>query len=322
MTHHGHALDPETEGEARDLLGVVHLAPEARVYRLEDRGVHHAGAQDLEPAGLLADPAAFPAADHAPEVGLDRGLGVGEERRPEAHGEAGPEDGACRKASIVPFRWPRWMPGPTTSPSICWNIGRVRDVVVAPVDPAGADDPHPRRVRVLEHVADLGGRGVGAQHQTLAPGEVERVLHVPRRMVRGHVEGLEAVVVVLDLATLVDLVAHGHEDVLEVLAHHGQGVKPPHPGRRGPAGRGRPARERGGRARRAFREGRGPRSDRRLELVLERVQVAARPACATLREGRPSILQEGRDRPGLAAEEAVAHRLEGRRVCGRFQLRP
>ena len=56
---------------------------------------------------------------------------------------------------------------------------------------------------------------------------VERVLHVTGGMARRHVEGLEVVVVVLHLAALVDLVAHGHEDVLQLLAHGGEGMAVP-----------------------------------------------------------------------------------------------
>src|SRR5687767_12425050 len=84
VAHHGHAVDAQAEGEAAHLLGVVDHAAEVRVHRLEDGGVHHARAHDLEPARRLADAAALPAAHHAAEVHLDRRLRVGEERRPEA----------------------------------------------------------------------------------------------------------------------------------------------------------------------------------------------------------------------------------------------
>ena len=52
--------------------------------------------------------------------------------------------------------------------------------------------------------------------------QVERVLHVAGGMLGRHVERLEAVVVVLDLGPVVDLVAHGEEDVLHLLAHRRQ----------------------------------------------------------------------------------------------------
>ena len=45
-------------------------------------------------------------------------------------------------------------------------------------------------------------------------------------MVGRHVEGLEVVVVVLDLGAVVDLVAHGQEDVLELLPRAGERMQP------------------------------------------------------------------------------------------------
>ena len=113
---------------------------------------------------------------------------------------------------------------------------RVGDVVVAPEDLARADDPHLGRVRVLEHVADLADEVWVRSTTPARPRQVEGVLHVAGRVVRRHVEGLEAVVVVLHLAAVVDLVAHGDEDVLELLAHRGQGVAPARGRGRGRAG--------------------------------------------------------------------------------------
>src|SRR5574341_2691936 len=80
---HGHALDAEAEGEARHLLGVVHGLSQPLVDRLEDGGVDHPRAEDLEPAGPLAHPAPPPPAGRAAQVRLDRRLRVGEEGRAE-----------------------------------------------------------------------------------------------------------------------------------------------------------------------------------------------------------------------------------------------
>ena len=51
VLQHGDAFDAQPEGEAGVGFRVV-------AHGLEDRGVDHAGAQDLQPAGGLADPAA------------------------------------------------------------------------------------------------------------------------------------------------------------------------------------------------------------------------------------------------------------------------
>src|SRR6185295_4052104 len=54
----------------------------------QDRRVDHARAEDLQPAGILADPAALPAAEEALDVELDARLSKGEVARPEAHTRA------------------------------------------------------------------------------------------------------------------------------------------------------------------------------------------------------------------------------------------
>ena len=48
--------------------------------------------------------------------------------------------------------------------------------------------------------------------------EIERVLHVARRMVGRHVERFEVVVVVLDLGAFEHLIAETREDLLHLLA--------------------------------------------------------------------------------------------------------
>src|SRR5262249_60335732 len=76
VLEHRDALDPHAERPARALLGVVADVP-------QDLRMHHARAEDLEPAALLAEPAAGAAADEAQHVDLGRRLGEREERRPE-----------------------------------------------------------------------------------------------------------------------------------------------------------------------------------------------------------------------------------------------
>ena len=194
---------------------------------------------------------------------------------------------------------------------------RVRDVVVAAVDLARADDAHVRRVRVVQHVADLAARRVRAQEEP-ALREVERVLHVAGGMVRRHVEGLEAVVVVLHFGAVEDLVAHGQEDVFQVLAGRGQGMAAAVG--RDAAGQ-RDVHALAGEA--ALLEVRFERVLRRLQrlldLVLQAVQVL--PGLASrVRGERAQRLHQGGDRPRLAAEVAVAQGLQGGRIPRRLQL--
>jgi hypothetical protein len=97
--------------------------------------------------------------------------------------------------------------------------GRVGHVVVAPVDPAGGDDPEGRLAG--SHGADLDRARVGAQEEGLALGvarlEVESVLHLPRRMLGRDVERLEIVPVVLDVRAFGDREAHVGEDRDDLL---------------------------------------------------------------------------------------------------------
>ncbi len=134
------------------------------------------------------------------------------------------------------------MPLPTTRPSTLVEHRRMREIeVVAPVD--GADRHQPHRRCVLLHVADLHRRRVraqqrqrlraaGARRRCCRPrrerrglhrrSEIQRVLHVARGMLVGHVERFEVVVVVLDLRAFEHLIAEPGEDLLHLLAHEAE----------------------------------------------------------------------------------------------------
>src|SRR5665648_536940 len=85
VLEHRHALDAHAEGEAADLLGVV-------IDELVDCRVDHAGAHDLEPAGVLAGAAALAAAELAAHVDLDARLGEREEVRAHTDGAVAAEE--------------------------------------------------------------------------------------------------------------------------------------------------------------------------------------------------------------------------------------
>jgi len=76
VTHHREPVDAEAEREARPRRGVD--AAGAQHVRVDQ-----AAAEDLDPPRPLADGAARAAADQAAKVELERGLGEGEERRPQ-----------------------------------------------------------------------------------------------------------------------------------------------------------------------------------------------------------------------------------------------
>ncbi len=94
---------------------------------------------------------------------------------------------------------------------------RVRQVeIVAAIHLARHDDPHRRLVGF--HVADLHRRGVRAQQRGRTSfalhcaRQIERVLHVARRVFGRHVERFEVVIVVFDFGSLEHLVPETRED--------------------------------------------------------------------------------------------------------------
>ncbi len=186
--------------------------------------------------------------------------------------------------------------------------------VVAAVDAAGRDDPHRRRVGL--HEADLHPRRVRAEQTGTAArgvgreriGEVQRVLHVARRVLGRHVERLEVVPVVLEFGAFDDLVAHAEEDVLDALADLRERVAA---AERRDASRQRDV-DRAGRRRRGgeFRLAGG---ETFLDGLFEALTAAPR-ARRVVGGRRPQALEACGQQAVLAAEEPVVHRLEvGRR---------
>ena len=161
---------------------------------------------------------------------------------------------------------------------------------------------------VREQVTDLARRSMGAEQRGAAL-QIERVLHVPGRVVRRHVQRFEAVEVVVDLRErVVDLVAHRHEDVLELLPDHRQRVPAPDGAH--------PARQRHVHAlpqellvAPAALQLHPPRLEPRLDLLLDGVQLPPRLAPLVLPQ-LPQPPEEERQLPGLAAEEPRADVLQ------------
>ena len=115
VLQHRDALHADAEREPGDLLRVV-------ADGFEHRRVDHAAAENLEPAGVLADAAARAAAALAADVDLRARLGVRKEARAQPH-RARRRTARAPSPRSVPFRSASVMPSPTTSPSNCWNIG-------------------------------------------------------------------------------------------------------------------------------------------------------------------------------------------------------
>ncbi|MCY1175091.1 hypothetical protein D9M73_153140 [compost metagenome] len=178
--------------------------------------MHHAAAHDFQPAGLLADTAAFAATDHALDVDFRRRLGEREEGRAEAYGELFLEerakeflDGALEvgEADVLIDQQAFHLV----------EHRRVGQVGVAAVHAARADDAN-RRLLAF-HGADLYRRGMGTQQHVGI--EIEGVMHRPGRVVARDVERLEVVIVVFDLRAFGDAVADTGEELFDAFQSAG-----------------------------------------------------------------------------------------------------
>src|SRR5665647_549429 len=154
VLEHRHALDAQAEGEAAVLLGVV-------IDELVGCRVDHAGAHDLEPAGVLAGAAALAAAELAAHVDLDARLGEREEVRAHTDGALAAEE-LLREVVHGTLEIGERDALVDDEALDLVEHRRVRGVGVAAVDLAEADDVDGRPL--LLHDAHLHGRGVGARH--------------------------------------------------------------------------------------------------------------------------------------------------------------
>ena len=184
--------------------------------------------------------------------------------------------------------------------------------VVPAVHAAGHDDADRRRVRL--HVSDLHRRGVGAQQRSNiigAPGvalhrrrQVQRVLHVARRMIARHVQRVEAVPLVLEFRAFDKREAHAREDRLHPIAHDGQRMVV---AERRDTARQRDVNSVGGAGPLvgAF----GPRDPAGLDGLLQLVRVPADVPLVGGRGARDRLHPRGDDAV-FPAEIPVAHRLD------------
>ena len=184
--------------------------------------MHHAGAQDFQPAGVLAQGAAVAVADDAIHVDLDARLGEGEMAATEADlalgavhaaGEVDQHAFQVGHGDVLADRQPLHL--------VEHDLRAGGDGLVAV---AHARQNHPDGVGMKRlHGANLTRRGMGAQHHALV--DVEGVPHVAGRMVGRHVEQLEVVVVALHLAAVEHLETHVGEDGGNLAQRLGAGVQ-------------------------------------------------------------------------------------------------
>ena len=177
--------------------------------------MHHTCTEDLEPSRPLAHAASRSVACRTGDIDLGRRLREREEARAEAH--------LCvRIKELMQTQFERSLEIGKGDALVndeplhlCEHRGVRRIIGIAPIDTTGGNHAN-RRVRlVLLHRARLHGRGLRAQQDVL--GDVERILHITRRVVLRQVQRLEVIVIALDLGSLLDGKAHLEENLLDAV---------------------------------------------------------------------------------------------------------
>ena len=95
------------------------------------------------------------------------------------------------------------------------------DVRVTTINLARTDNSDRRFL--FFHGPYLHGRGVGPQDHIVR--KIECVLHVPRRMVLGNIQGFEIIVIQLDFRPFGQLKAQTGEDLYQLIRHPVQNVR-------------------------------------------------------------------------------------------------
>src|SRR3989338_3515707 len=207
---HGDPLHAHPEGKTGHLFRVI--TDETKHLRID-----HAGAEDLKPASPPAHAAsllvlcnAFSAAKHAFDVDLCAGFGEREETRAETDLSLRAENPAY-KVGQHPFEIGEGDMAVHHEALHLMEHRRVSRIIVVTVNRSGDDDLE-RGVTTL-HDADLNRRGMGPEHALLR--DEKGILHVPRGMILGHIEGLEIMIVILDVGAAGNLESHPQKNVYD-----------------------------------------------------------------------------------------------------------
>ena len=208
-------FDTHPEGETRILFGV-----DAEIF--QHFGMNHAAAEDLHPTGILADIATLAAADAAVDVHLGARLGEREIGRTEPHLHILSEHFLDKEINgllqigernmlihIQPFR-------------LMEETVRAGADGLVPVNAAGTNDPDGRFL--CFHHPRLHAARMRTQQPVGIAVNIEGILHVPRRMVLGQVEGGKIMPVVFDLGSLRYRKAQPSEDVDDLVANQRDGM--------------------------------------------------------------------------------------------------
>ena len=179
--------------------------------------MHHAGAEDLDPALALAHAAALAVALEALHVHLAARLGEGEMVRAEpGHGVGTVNTPHQRIEGALEVAHGDALVDHKTLDLV--EHGRMSGVdLILAVDAARSEDADGRLHGV--HHAHLHGRGLAAQMHLLVFGDIEGVRPLADRVILGDVQPVKVVLGQLDLRTLRDGEAHADENVGDFVEH-------------------------------------------------------------------------------------------------------
>ena len=212
---HGEAFQTHAEGEAGILVRINAAVA-------QHLGVHHAGAQHLDPTLALAGGAALAAALVALDVHLAGRLREGEVVGTEAGDGAGAVDGlddGVQRAFQVRHGH-ALVHHQTLDLMEHGGVGGVH--LVLAVHPAGGDDADGQLHGL--HGPHLHGRGLAAEHYPAVLVKVEGVRPVPGGVALLGVELVEVVLGQLHLGAVQHGEAHADEDVLQLVQGQVHGV--------------------------------------------------------------------------------------------------
>ena len=187
-------------------------------------GMDHAAAQDLNPAGAFAEPAALSAALEAGYVHLGAGLREGEMVGTEFYLRLRSEhlsgkfcQGSlqiCKRNILVNDQSLNLMEG-----------GGVSGIHLIGAEYTSGRD-HPDGQFTLLHGPHLDRRGLASQEDIVV--DIEGILLISGRMSLGDIQLFEVVLVVLHLRALDHLIAHSDEDALHLFSCNGVGMAVSH----------------------------------------------------------------------------------------------
>ena len=213
VLEHGNTLDADAESKAGIDLGVD-------VAVAQNLLMHHAGTQDLNPAGVLAQRAALAAAGKTGDVNLNAGLG----EREIARAQTGPDAFTEQFLNELVEHTLKVAERDALIHNKTFHLMEHRGVGgigVRAENAAGNQDLDGRLFHI--HHTDLAAAGLGAQDNVIC--NVESILHIAGRMIFRNIQAGEVVVIVLNFGPFKNLKAHAGKNIDNLVFDQRDGME-------------------------------------------------------------------------------------------------